>query len=117
MYARVVVDTALRVAQARIANQARIEPETLSVPRLVPKIAAASACSVTAEIQFNGTADATLVKPDWGDLPLASTRLGDTRIEKTGPLRRKCRFGQPRGIVRSLPRSPRDAPASLPASF
>jgi hypothetical protein len=114
VYACAIVHTALRVAQGRIATQARIEPETLSVPKLFPKVAAASACLATAEIVFKATVDAnpgiTLVKPDWGDLPFASTRLGEILIEKRGPLRRKRRFCEARRIVRSLPRSPRKGP-------
>jgi hypothetical protein len=114
VYACAIIHTALRVAQGRIAKQARVEPEALSVPKLFPKVAAASACLATAELVFTATVDANpgvkLAKPDWRDLPFASTKLGEILVEKRGPHRRKRRFCKARRIVRSLPRSPRKGP-------
>ena len=112
-----IVHTALRVAQSRIAKQARIESEALSVPKLFPKVAAASACLAAAEIVFAATVDAnpgvTLVKLDWGDLPFASTRLGEILVETRGPHRRKRRFRKARRTVRSLRRARRKRPDEL----
>lgn len=114
VYACAIIHTALRVAQGRIANQARVEPEALSVPKLFPKVAVASACLATAELVFHATVNAnpgvTLAKPDWRDLPFASTTLGEILVEKRDPHRRRRRFCKARSIVRSLPSPPRKGP-------
>jgi hypothetical protein len=59
VYACAIVHTALRVAQGRIAKSARVEPEDLSVPKLFPKVAAASTSLGTAQLVFEATRQPT----------------------------------------------------------
>jgi hypothetical protein len=85
VYAAALVHTALRAAQARIALAARVEPEAISVQKLFPKVAAASACLTTAELTFQATqrANPTIepIKPDWQAMPFASTSLESVLVQ------------------------------------
>ena len=76
-----------------------------------------SACLATAELEIKAAVDADPgvqhAKPDRRDHPFASAKLGEILVEKTSPHRRKRQFCKARGIVKSLPRSPRKRPDEL----
>ncbi|MGQ0614016.1 MAG: hypothetical protein ACT4PV_09795, partial [Planctomycetaceae bacterium] len=107
LFAAAIVHTAMRIAQGRIAAQHEMEPENLSVPKLFPKIAAASSSLVTAEIVFEATQrlnpKVALVKPDWYAMPFASTELRTVLRQIRTSRRRKRRYCAARRRWRSLP--------------
>jgi hypothetical protein len=112
VFAAAIVHTALRVAQGRIALEARIEPELISVEKLFPKVAAASYGWTAAECTFDATCEAnpqaTLVKPSWSRMRFAKTTLGAILVEKrNGRRRRKKRRCVSAERSRKLPRPPR----------
>jgi hypothetical protein len=108
VFAAAIVHTAMRLAQGRIAAGAGLAPEALSVPKLFPKVAAASQALTTAELVFAATRQANphvdLVKPDWHLLPFATTSLDAIRVQRRGPDRRRRRYCVARRKWRSLPR-------------
>jgi hypothetical protein len=107
VYAAAIVYTAMRVAQGRIAAEVGVEPEALSVPKLFPKIAAASNALTTAELMFEATRrlnrHVRLLKPDWRKLPFATTSLDSVRVQPRNPKRRRRRYCAARRHSRSLP--------------
>jgi hypothetical protein len=111
LYAAAIVHTALRVAQSHIAARAHVEPEDLSVPKLFPKVAAASAGLTYSEVTFAATQAANprvrLTRPDWHEMPYATVHLSAILLEPRHGKRRKRRFCAARRTVRSLP-TPRE---------
>jgi hypothetical protein len=107
VFAAAMVHTALRVAQARLAAQVGLAPERLSVPKLFPKVAAASVSLTVAELAFDATQaanpDIPLAKPDWRKLRFSSVRLDAILVQPRSPKRRKRRYCAARRLVRSLP--------------
>jgi hypothetical protein len=109
VYAAGIVHVALKTAQGRIAEAARLEPERLSPQKLFPKAAAASCCLTDAENYFLAVRAANpkvrLKKPDWHTLPFAYARLDEVLVEPRDhehdarPLRSNHR-------TRTLPKSP-----------
>jgi hypothetical protein len=111
VYAAAIVYTAMRIAQGRIAAAAHVDAEALSVPKLFPKIAAASHGLMTAELVFAATRRlnprARLRKPDWHALPFATTPLATVLRRRRSPKRRRRRYCRARRWWRSLPRATR----------
>lgn len=110
VYASAMVYVAMRVAQARIAVKARVEPEAISPARLFPRVAAASSNLATAELVFDATCRANpevrLQKPDWHTLPFANAKISDLLVERRNAGRRRrprCRAAERH---RPLPRPP-----------
>jgi hypothetical protein len=96
VYAAAITYTALRTAQGRIARAAQIEPEELSVEKLFPKVAAASASLTTTELMFDAVcllnSGLQIQKPDWRSMPFASVALDAVRVQsRKGKRRRKRR--------------------------
>lgn len=93
VYAAVLVHTAFRIAQARIARKHRLAPEALSPAKLFPRLASTSFHWTTAEMAFDQTQDAnpsvTLKKPDWAGQKWASTFLEALLVEKRKNNRRE----------------------------
>jgi hypothetical protein len=115
VYAAAIVYTAMRTAQGRIAREARIEPEELSVEKLFPKVAAASASLTTTELMFDAVCllnpALQIQKPDWHTLPFASVSLDAVRVEPRKGRRRRKRRCPAAERYRSLPRPPPRPPA------
>ncbi|MGH7163586.1 MAG: transposase [Planctomycetota bacterium] len=111
VYASALVHTALRVAQGRLAEAARIPPETLSVAKLFPRLAAASRLYVGAQYGYLATCAANpgqnLREPDYRTLPFASTALRLLVVRPRRGPRRKRRYCPARRTWRPLLRSPR----------
>jgi hypothetical protein len=107
VFAAAMVHTALRIAQARLAAQVDLPPDRLSVPKLFPKVAAASVALTAAELAFDATQEANpgipLTKPDWRRLGFSSVRLGAILVQPRSPKRRKRKYCAARRRVRSLP--------------
>jgi len=93
VYATVLVHTAFRIAQARIARKHRIPPETLSPAKLFPRLATASFHWTHAEMHFDMTRNANpgvkLKKPDWATTRWASVFLEALLVEKRKNNRRE----------------------------
>lgn len=110
VYAAAIVHTALRVAQAEIAMQVRVDPEELSVPKLFPRVAAASDAFAIAEIAFDETerlnSQVRLKKPDFGTLRFGWTTLAAIRVVRRKGARRARRFCRARARWKSLRRIP-----------
>lgn len=109
VYGAAIVHTALRIAQAEIARDAHLEPEELSVPKLFPRIATASAAAAGAELMFAAVKRAhprmRIRKPDMHQLPFASTTLAAIRVQKRRGPRRKRRYCKARRKWKRFPGS------------
>ncbi len=96
VYAAALVYVALRVAQARIAQEHHLTPEDLSPAKLFPRVARASVEITAAELYFlaiqrvNPTV--VLHKPDWSTLPHTQVALAALRVEPRRGKRRKRRY-------------------------
>lgn len=111
LYAAAMVYVAMRVAQGRIAEEAKIEPEAISPKRLFPKVAAASSSLTNSELAFEATCQVnphvTLKKPDWRQFPFTRARVVDI-LRETRDLHRRRRPRCPAAErCRPLPRPPR----------
>jgi hypothetical protein len=95
VYTAALVHTAMRVAQAGIAKEVRLEPEELSVEKLFPRIAAASSAYVTSQQAFIAIQQLNrgfeLREPDWSEQEYASAPLASLRVEVRTTKRRKRR--------------------------
>lgn len=87
LYACAIVHTAMRVAQGRIAQEVRVEPEDLSEAKLFPLLAAVSATLATLEAGFFATQLANpghrLVKPNWHTVCATEIPLRKILADKT----------------------------------
>ncbi len=96
VYAAALVYVALRVSQARIAQEHHLAPEELSPAKLFPRVARASVEITSAELYFLATqrANPTVVlhKPDWATLPHLQVALAALRVEPRRGTRRKRRY-------------------------
>jgi hypothetical protein len=96
VYAAASVYAAMRVAQARIAEEHHLAPEELSPAKLFPRVARASIIIADAELYFIATQRSNpkvrLRKPDWSDLPPVQTSLEALLVEHRRGKRRKRRF-------------------------
>ena len=106
VYAAAIVYTAMRIAQARIAKEHRITPEQISVPKLYPRIAAASQAYVTAEWFMvktkilNKTVEVRF--PRLRDMPLVQTTLGNILVAVRKDTRTQRRYCKSRGSWKSF---------------
>ena len=94
VYAAVMVHAALRVAQAQIAQKAKIKPEELSPAKLFPLLALVSMMLIEAEYYFERICEANqgvkLRKPNWHDLPGSIISLRYLLVQRrTGPRKRR----------------------------
>ena len=111
LYATAILHTAMRACQAKIAAQAKVEPEALSTRKLFPKLAIASSevvtmrCTIVAIERLNPGID--LKKPGTDILKSASVPLSKILVERrTSKKRKRIR---PIARWRSLP-SPEEPP-------
>jgi len=94
VYAAAIVHTAFRVAQARVARQAKVLPEQLSPAKLFPKLAEAANDHCVAQITVLKTRQlnpgVAIKFPGWHVIPSAYTTLGAIVVRhRTGPRRRR----------------------------
>jgi hypothetical protein len=97
VYAAASVYAAMRVAQARIAQEHHLAPEDLSPAKLFPRVARVSIVIVDAERVFAATQRANprvrLTKPDWAEeLPPTQVALAALLVERRRGKRRKRRY-------------------------
>lgn len=113
LFTAAIVHTAMRVARAMAAEQARVEPEAISPAKFFPLAANASAALAFADHVFEQVLEVNpgvaIRKPDLSRLPFASTTLSAVRVEP----RRSQKRQQPRprhptrpgeSTYRSIPR-------------
>jgi hypothetical protein len=85
VYAALILHTALRIAQATAAREARVQPEEISTKKFFPKAATASANLIGSECAFLAVArlnpEFELREPNWHRMKYASTTLKDVRVE------------------------------------
>lgn len=94
VYATALLHAAMRVAQARVAEEAGLKPEALSPKKLFPLLAAASIQRVIAELCFDVVCRKNrrvkLAEPDWAtELPSSRIRLSAILVEQRKGKRRK----------------------------
>ena len=94
VYAAAIVHTAFRVAQAGIAQQARVLPEQLSPAKLFPKLAQAANDHCAVRVYALKTRalnpGVAITFPGWHTIPSAYTTLGTIVVRhRTGPRRRR----------------------------
>jgi hypothetical protein len=111
VFSAAIVHTAMRVAQGEIAEQAGIEPEAISAPKLYPKVAAAS-CSLAAAqytviVMKELNPRRRLRTPEMRELPFARASLASVLVEPRRGRRRRRRRCVARTRCRSLPRTRR----------
>lgn len=97
VYTTAIVHAAMRVAQARLAEEAGVLPEELSPQKLFPRLAAASIQRVEAELCFivikQENPHARLKEPDWSKhLPSSRAPLSAILVERRNKKRRKRSF-------------------------
>lgn len=111
VFATAIVHTAMRIAQARIAQQAKLPPEAISTKKLFPKVAVLSAHLAGARQALEEVRalnpGRNLKMPTLRGLPFASIPLSSILVEKGRATRRPPRPYKPRGEWRSLPRRKR----------
>lgn len=95
VYATALVHTAFRVAQARIAQQAKVLPEQISPGKLFPKLAAAAndycVCQLHADKVRLLNPGVRIRFPSLRTMPFASTRLENVMLERRSPHRKRRR--------------------------
>jgi hypothetical protein len=95
VFAAAMVHTALRVAQGRIAQAAKVEPEAIATKRLFPFVTAAACLQTGIECGYELTRRANpgveLARPDLRKAPAMRARLADLLVEKRTEKRRKWR--------------------------
>ena len=103
-----MVHTAMRLTQARIAQQVKLAPEDISTKKLFPKVATLSAHLAGARQALEEVRalnpGRNLKMPTLRSLPFASIPLSSILVEKGREKRRPPRPPKPRGEWRSLPR-------------
>jgi hypothetical protein len=106
VYAAAMVYTAMRVAQARIARQLKIEPEQISPQKLFPRLATASCWfgGVTAGFLLMRQANrrTRLKTPSVRGRPEVTTTAGAILVEKRSEHRRRRRFCEGRRKCKSF---------------
>lgn len=100
VYAAAMVHVAFRIAQAKIAAEATIEPEKISPKKLYPHLALVSMRLLGAEHYFAATVRANpgvkLRKPSWKDLPDTIVSLRRILVQRRSDVRRKREFSKER---------------------
>jgi hypothetical protein len=106
VFASAIVHTALRVAQARIAQEHGRRPEELSTAKLFPRVATAHLDLVTRHSFFEevkeANADVKLVMPDWTKTSRCRVSIRAILVEKRKGLRRRRKYSAARAKVVSL---------------
>jgi len=106
VYAAGLVHTAMRIAQARIAEQAGIAPETISTEKFFPRMAA-----VTSQLNFlqagaqalrEANPGTRLRDPAWSRMKFGRVKLSQITVEPRKGRRRKRRFCVSRKRWKSL---------------
>jgi len=86
VYSAAMVHAAFRIAQAKLADEHKLEPEELSSVKLYPKLAAAFCEIITTDEKWEQTVKANprvkLNKPDFGKLSHSRTWLGVILADK-----------------------------------
>jgi hypothetical protein len=110
VYAAAIVHVAFRAAQARIAHEAKIEPERISPQKLFPRVAAASVKWTEAEAYFDWVCETNpgkeLKKPSWANLRCAKASLASVLVRTRATRDTKPRPRPGRGPRRALPPAP-----------
>lgn len=95
VYATALVHAAFRVAQAKIAQQAKVLPEQISPGKLFPKLAAAAndycVCQLHADKVRLLNPGVRIRFPSLRTMPFASTRLDAVMLEHRSPDRKRHR--------------------------
>lgn len=95
VYASALVHTAFRVAQAKIAQQAKILPEQISPGKLFPQLASAAndycVCQLHADRVRLLNPGVRIRFPSLKTMPFAATKLDAVMLERRSPKRRKRR--------------------------
>lgn len=108
LYAAVMVYTAMRVAQARIARQTGIRTEQISTEKFFPRMAAAVAryegMRAGAQWITDLNPEVRLKEPDWNQAKVGSVRLHQILVEprKESPPREDLRKAKSRQGYKSL---------------
>jgi hypothetical protein len=106
VYAAGMVYTAMRVAQAQVARQAGIPPETISTEKFFPRMAAATSQWNLLRAGGQAVKDANsgkkLREPVWGRMKFGRVRLEQITVEPRKGPRRKKRFCASRKKWKSL---------------
>jgi hypothetical protein len=109
VFAAAIVHTALRVAQGRVAEAAKVEPERISTKKFFPRVAAAACLLTGIECGFEMTRRANpgveLVRPDYRKAPGMRARVADLLVKPRTGRRRKWR--PPKQAWRQLAPQPR----------
>lgn len=96
VYASGIVYNALRIAQAKAAQQARVAPEELSPAKLFPLMMAAAVNWTAQEVYFIGVQQANprsrLRKPDWKHDPKTHVPLSAVRVHERSARRKRRRY-------------------------
>jgi hypothetical protein len=95
VYAATIVYTAMRVAQARVAQQHRLEPEAISPQKFFVRMAVASSTltgfQLGCETMKKLNPGRSLKTPRPEGHPFVTATLGSILVEKRNPVRRKRR--------------------------
>lgn len=99
VYATALVHAAFRIAQAKIAQQAKVLPEQLSPGKLFPKLASAAndycICQLHADKIRQLNPGMRIRFPHMKTMPFASTRLASIMLERRSLQRRRHRPTSP----------------------
>ena len=110
VYATALVHAAFRVAQAGIAQSARVLPEQLSPQKLFPRLVKASSgyaqCQWQALRVLQLNPGITIRMPDLRSMPGASVKLGSIVLQHRRTKRRRRRFCASRKRWKSLAHIP-----------
>jgi hypothetical protein len=110
VFSAALVYAAMRVAQGEAAHEARIDAEEISVPKLFPRVAAASSTWTVVQLTVQALQRANpktrLRSPDWRAMPFASVDIARVRVEPRNPKRRKRRYCVARRRWKSLAHIP-----------
>lgn len=106
VYAAGLVHTAMRIAQARIAEQVGIQPETISTEKFFPRMAAVTSqwnfLQAGAQALREANPTKKLREPAWNRMKFARVKLGQIIVEPRKGPRRKRRFCVSRKRWKSL---------------
>ncbi len=110
LYAAVLVYTAFRIAQGKIAQAAGREPEEISSAKLFPKLAKASHAQAVGELMFEATKDANfefhLRPPTWRTMKWSKASLASILVRPRTGRRRRLRYCASRRLWKSFTHVP-----------
>jgi hypothetical protein len=108
VYAAAMVHTAMRTAQARIAQQTGIAPETISTEKFFPRMAAAVCrrhmMRFGAQVIKDLNPEVKLKEPDWNQIKAGTVKLHQILVEprSDGPPRKDARVPKKKRNYMSL---------------